>query len=393
MTRSLYRDAALADGQSDRLELGISLLVDNGSISWLGPSGDEPDPGDARIIDAGGATIVPSMVDAHSHLTLPGGSHWIERGFDSAAELTQVAEDNARLLLQSGVRWVRDVGSPRRVGQDGGERALAIQLRQRWRHRGRDVPYIRAAGTWLSRTGTLPEGLAIEVEDADALLAAAVQQLEEGADLIKLYLDGPDRETAPWTAGEVAKVVEAVHERGAKATAHATNLPGTRLCAAAGLDAVEHGFELDEAVARSMTEQGIFLVSTLAVMSSWRSFAATTAIPRFTEPDNRAAIETRREAGMASLRLARDSGVRIAAGTDFGGGSLRANQLPWEVEAMVEAGLEPWEALAAVTWRGGELLDEPDAGRLRVGGPADFFLVHGDPLSDPSALWRVWKVA
>nr|MBA3795946.1 amidohydrolase [Chloroflexota bacterium] len=65
----------------------------------------------------------------------------------------------------------------------------------------------------------------------------------------------------------------------------------------------------------------------------------------------------------------------------------------WEVESLVAAGLEPWEGLAAATWRGGQLLGEPDAGTIRDGGPADFFLVHGDPLSDPTALWRVWKVA
>ena len=88
------------------------------------------------------------------------------------------------------------------------------------------------------------------------------------------------------------------------------------------------------------------------------------------------------------------AGVAIAAGTDFGGGSLRANQLAWEVESLVAAGLEPWEALGAATWRGGELLGEPD-GRRRSprAGPADFFLVHGDPLSEPAALWRVWRVA
>jgi len=85
--------------------------------------------------------------------------------------------------------------------------------------------------------------------------------------------------------------------------------------------------------------------------------------------------------------------VRIAAGTDFGGGSARANQMPWEVENLVAAGLEPWEAIAAATWVGGELLGEAEAGVLRQGGPADFFLVHGNPLDDPSALWRVWRVA
>jgi len=93
------------------------------------------------------------------------------------------------------------------------------------------------------------------------------------------------------------------------------------------------------------------------------------------------------------VAAAHRAGVRIATGTDFGGGSTRANQLAWEVESLVAAGLEPWEALAAATWRGGELLGEPDAGALREGGPADFALVHGDPLSDPAALWRVWRVA
>ena len=92
-------------------------------------------------------------------------------------------------------------------------------------------------------------------------------------------------------------------------------------------------------------------------------------------------------------RLARAAGVRIAAGSDFGGGSTRAGQLAWEVESLVRAGLEPWRALGAATWRGGQLLGIRDAGRIREGGPADFMLVHGDPLSDPSALWRIWRVA
>jgi imidazolonepropionase-like amidohydrolase len=90
--------------------------------------------------------------------------------------------------------------------------------------------------------------------------------------------------------------------------------------------------------------------------------------------------------------LAQKAGVRIAAGTDFGGGSLRANQMAWEVECLVAAGLPPWQALGAATWMGGDLLREPAAGRLLVDGPADFFLVHGNPLQDPAALWRVWKV-
>lgn len=393
MDRTLYRDAALTDARSPHLQVGVSVLVSDGAIEWMGPSDSEPDPGDARVVDAGGTTIIPSMVDAHSHLSMPGGSHWIDRGQDPRPELEQVAEENARLLLAAGVRWVRDVGSPRRPDPAGGERAMTIQMRNAWVGRGRDAPYIRAAGTWLTKSGALPAGLTVEAEDGEALVAAALGQLAEGADLIKLYLDGPDKDTAPWTVDEVGAVVSAVHARGAKVTAHATRLHGTRIGAEAGVDAIEHGFEIDADTAATMATNGVFLVSTLAVMSSWQSFSTTTTIPRFVEAGSRSAIADRLEHGEESLRIARKAGVPIAAGTDFGGGSLRANQLAWEVEAMVRAGLEPWEALAAVTWRGGELLGEPGAGVIEVGGPADFFLVHGDPLSDPSALWRVWRVA
>ena len=142
-----------------------------------------------------------------------------------------------------------------------------------------------------------------------------------------------------------------------------------------------------------MARRGTFLVSTLAVPRSWATFATTTTIERFTSDEGKAVIAARRETAEASVAAAHRAGVRIATGTDFGGGSLRANQLAWEVEALVGAGLEPWEALGAATWRGGELLGEPDAGVLRDGGPADFVLVHGDPLSDPAALWRVWRVS
>lgn len=126
---------------------------------------------------------------------------------------------------------------------------------------------------------------------------------------------------------------------------------------------------------------------------SWLSFGRTTTLDRFTSRAGLRAIRERLERAEASVRLAHAAGVRIAAGSDFGGGSTRAGQLAWEVEALVRAGLEPWQALGAATWRGGQLLGVRDAGRIREGGPADFVLVHGDPLSDPAALWRVWRVS
>jgi imidazolonepropionase-like amidohydrolase len=245
----------------------------------------------------------------------------------------------------------------------------------------------------VTRSGTLPRGLTAEARNADELLALAIGQLDDGADLVKLYLDGPDAGTSPWSVAEVRRVVEAVHGRGAKVTAHSGRLAGARVGAEAGVDAIEHGWELDASVARTMATRNVALVTTLTALRSWLSFSRTTTISRFATTEGRRAVLDRLERAEASVAAAKAAGVKIATGTDFGGGSPRANQLPWEVEALVAAGLEPWEALGSAPWRGGELLGEPDAGVIRERGPADFCLVHGDPLSDARALWRIWHVA
>src|SRR3954469_5818771 len=389
----VYRDGALADGRSDRLQVAVSILTADGRIGWIRPSDDEgPLPADTEVVDASGSTIVPGMVDAHSHLTMPGGAHWIDRGYDSTEALLDVAGANARLLTDAGIRWARDVGSVRREDPEGGpDRALTISLRERWRGRP-GYPHVRGAGTWVMAAGTLP-GLSVEAANADELVAAALGQLDDGADLVKLYLDGPEKGVCPWTSNELRRVVDAVHARGARVTAHSGEYGGARAGAEAGVDALEHGFELDDETARLMAANGVRLVSTLCVLASWRAFATTTALPRFASDEGRARVDGRREAAVASVAAAHRAGVAIAAGTDFGGGSTRANQLAWEVEQLVEAGLEPWEALGAATWRGGELLGESDAGVVREGGPADLALVHGDPLSNPTALWRVWHAS
>ena len=391
---TLYRDAALADMAGPSLRKGVSVLVTDRRVTWVRPTSDEPAlPPDVRILDAGGSTIVPGMVDCHSHLTLPGGSHWIDRGADPPEELLEVAEHNGDLLGRAGVRWARDVGSPLAVDpRDGRRRALALRVRERWRS-DPARPKVRVAGTWISHSGVITGGLLIEADDGPALLKAATTQLDDGADFLKLYLDGPKKEEAPWTTEDVRAVVEMAHRRGAKVTAHSGFLVGARVGIDAGVDSIEHGFELDSDAVATMARQGTFLVSTLAIFRSWASFAATTTLPRFVGEEGKERIARRRERAIESVQLAHHAGVRIATGTDFGGGSLRANHLAWEVESLVEAGLTPSEALTSATIRGGELLGEPEAGRLVEGGPADFFLVHGDPLDDPTALWRVWRVA
>jgi len=391
--RVLYRDGALADGRAETLRRNVSILVADGRIDWIRPTDGEEDAAGAAIVDCAGATFVPGMVDCHSHVTGPGGANWIARFNDPPGVLLATAEHNGAIGLAAGTRWMRDVGSP--IGADpdgGGERALALVVRDRWAGRG-DRPYLRAAGSWIFRRGVSPMRGTVEAENSDELLAAAIGQLDAGADLVKLYMDGPDVAVSPWTASEVARVVEAAHGRGARVAAHSSRPSGAREAVLGGVDSIEHGFELEADIAAEMAGRGTTLVSTLAVMRSWLSFATTTTIGRFADAEGRTSIEGRLERAEASVRIAHDAGVPIATGSDFGGGSLRANQLAWEVTSLVAAGMEPLDALAAATWRGGELIGEPEAGVIREGGPADFFCVHGDPLSDPEALWRVWRTA
>ncbi|GAA0464039.1 putative amidohydrolase [Paractinoplanes deccanensis] len=369
--RVLVTSAALADGTADAFTPDVSLLAEGGVITRIWTGEDPPSVEGATVVDGSGATLVPGLVDSHAHVSLPGGARWVEHGFDPLGELLAVGEENGEMMVRAGIRWARDVGSPRRD-----RRAAALTLRDRWRGNP-ERPYLRAAGTWISRRGAMPPGLTVEIEHAADLVAAVRGQLDDGADLVKLYLDGPDADAAPFSVAEVAAAVDVVHARGAKVAAHATAQAGTRLAAAAGVDSLEHGNEIDGDTAALMASKGVTLVSTLAVAESWLTFGRDGAAEM-------------RETMRASVRAADAAGVTIAAGSDAGGGSLRANQLAWEVQSLIEAGVSPRTALAAVTWRGGDLLGIPGAGRLAVGGPAHFSLVHGDPLTDPAALWRVW---
>lgn len=380
VTGTLYRGAALADGTGPDLAREVSMLVDaEGVLRGLWPDGEPPDAADAVEVDASGATIVPGFVDSHNHLTMRGGAHWIEGGKGPREELEAAAEEAGELLTRAGVRWVRDVGSPRRDG-----RAVSFAVRDRWAERG-DRPVVRAAGTWLAKGAHLPPELFLVLDDGDDLEKAAIQQLEEGADLIKLYLDSG--KTAAFTIDEVSAVVRSAADRGAHVAAHATWAPGVKVAAEAGVASIEHGLEIDADTAAVMARSGVRLVSTLAVWRSMESFATTTTDPVWTGSTERSAQAA------ASTRQAREAGVVLAAGTDAGGGSVRhGSSMAWEISCLVEAGVPGWEAVAAATWRGGDLLGDPLAGRLVIDAPARAVFVHGDPYRDPGSLHRVWRV-
>jgi imidazolonepropionase-like amidohydrolase len=371
------RGAAFADGRSSTLRRGISVLMRDGRVAYVGPDGGAPDPSGAEIVDASGATIIPGLVDCHAHFTGLGGANWIARFGDPEADLLSRGAEAARDLARMGILSARDVGAPRR-----------LNLRIRDEHRGRtDAPTIVAAGTWLARRDKFPP-FVVFVDSAQELRQAAIAEIEAGADLVKIAVDtGRTGEEVTFTVEELEPTVSAVHERGKRITAHAQG-KGAALAVQAGVDSIEHGFGVDASTAGKMAGRAT-LVPTLSVLDSFLGFASTDG-GRFAE--SKAASEALLEQALAVVRTAKKAGVRIATGSDFGGGSVRPGHLAWEVQMLVRAGLEPYEALASATWIGGELLGLRDAGTVHEGGPADLVLVHGDPLSDPAALWRVWRV-
>src|SRR5207247_7320925 len=170
-------------------------------------------------------------------------------------------------------------------------------------------PGIRVAGAGIGHSGVLTGGLAIEADDGPALLKAASTQLDDGADFLKLYLDGPKKEEAPWSMEDVQAVVELAHGRGAKVTAHSGFLVGARVGIDAGVDSIEHGFELDSDVVVLLARQGTFLVSTLAIFRSWASFAQTTTLPRFVSDEGKERIARRRDRASESVRVAYRAGA------------------------------------------------------------------------------------
>lgn len=395
-TRVLYRRAAVVDGLSATRALDRSVLVENGRVAWVRPSDSEPDPGSAsglQIVDARGLTIVPGLVDGHCHLTSPGGPNYIQRFKDPPTELLETAERNGALARQAGIAWLREMGSRTAIDPiDGQRRAISLGIRDRWQGRP-DRPRVRAAGTWICAPGGLEPGLGIVVRDGDELLAAAIRQLDQGANLVKLYVEAKDSRESPWTPNEIRRVVDAARARGARVGAHAMWLATARAAVFGGVSAVDHGFNLDADICAEMRRRGTYLVTTLTVPRNWLRMGQTTSGTWWSTSAGKRYARRLLEKGNASVDIARRTGVRIAAGSDFGGGSTRAGQLAWEVESLVTAGLEPWQAIGAATWRGGDLLGATNAGRIVEGGPADFFLVDGDPYSDPSALWSVRRLA
>ena len=392
-TRALaIRAGRLFDGNSDRLLTNQVVLIEGDRISEVGPRDRVNIPAEAEIIDLSRATLLPGLIDAHTHIFLTGESHgrYDEQLLKESWQYRTIeAVVNAKKDLDAGFTTLRDVETEGAMYSD-------VDVRNAIDRGLIPGPRLQVATRAISTTGgyplegyspevTVPSGVQI-VDSPNAARQAVREQIKYGADLIKIYSthrhhftpEGKLVSIPTLTLEEVRAIVDEAHREGVKVACHAYGGEGLHNCIEAGVDSIEHGLDLDDASITKMVEKGIYLVPTLYVYEfepegDLRATGGKTSRARIHEP---------------SFRRAVARGVKIAFGTDVGP-FLHGTQAK-EFEYMVRFGMTPVQALRAATSVAANLMGWQDrVGSIEKGKLADLVAVSGDPLADITELERV----
>ena len=382
----LVRNVRLIDGTGADPVPSVNVAVVNGRVSWIGEGATAPsNHPHFEDINAEDLTLVPGTFDCHEHFAGDGGRHGVAAMNSDPPELLLVkAAGNAHRALMTGQTSARDVGSPR---------GISITLAQAVAAGSLPGPRITASGEWLQYPTTWGQSKIETVNTPEDMRRAILARIAQGAGLIKIGATGVDEDGADYgTMGaEVAKmVIDLVHSKNLKVTAHCTGFIGTKEVVEAGIDSVEHGTHIDEETARTMARHGTVLVPTL----SWRDYLYRASKRWGMAKEKVEASEAIREAHRASYQRCIAAGVKIAAGTDAGGGDpMRHGNIVRELEVMVDWGLSPMQAIQAATSVAADLVGtSDDVGTIEVGKLADFALIDGDPLSNIGDMRNLWAV-
>jgi len=378
--------ATLIDGTGRDAVADAVVVVAGDRIAAAGARRSTPIPADAERLDAKGRFLLPGMIDAHVHVSSPDFVPIKPKG-DPTAYMTVLAAQNLRSALQAGVTTVRDVCGPR----------MNLAVRSAI-ERGQLVgPRLYTAGKGICMTGghgsSDPDGVH-QVDSPDAVRQAVREERKAGVDLIKL-LTSHRTDHPEFRQEEIEAGVDEAHRFGLRVSIHAANLVTTAMAVEAGVDAIEHGSFLDEATAERMGRDGTFLVPTLWVKHDLaerlRRWQATPEKFPWGDAKDLAASATWFQRCVdqlpTTMALAREHGVRIAAGTDFVLADFPWCVLPEEVEFLTHLGLSNMEAIESATRVGAEVLGLEDRlGTVEAGKWADLILVDRDPLADIKAL-------
>ncbi|MBF5043391.1 amidohydrolase family protein [Aggregicoccus sp. 17bor-14] len=394
--RLALRAARLFDGRSDRVLPNAVVLVEGARIRAVGTG--LPIPAGTRIIDLGDVTLLPGLIDAHSHLLLEVGP---EEGGDpllatvaqrSTAERALLGAKLGREMLEAGVTTVRDVGN----SGVNGDVALRNAIGRGWVQ----GPRISACTRALAPHGgqlpalqpaaqSLVEQEYVTVSGVEEARRAVRQAIVDGADCIKVIVDNGH---TLLSLEELKVIVEEAHRMKRPVATHTTTEESARLAVQAGVDSIEHGYVLPEDVLGPMARKHIFLVPTDGPAEVCDSLAAPTG-----DAQRQRARQERCKQAFARahdrLRRAVAAGVRIAAGSDLYDvrpGLTRGQASVRWITAYAEAGLRPVDILRAATLNAAELLRVQDqVGSLEPDKLADLVAVAGDPLKDIRALEQV----
>jgi imidazolonepropionase-like amidohydrolase len=392
----IVRARTLIDGTSAQPRANQEILISGDRITAVYAAGTRPPPAGAEVIDLGSSTVLPGLIDCHTHIFLQGevpaaGGYDVQLLKFPASYRVARAVVAARRALEQGFTTIRDVETE---GAGYGD----VGIKQAINEGYIPGPRMFVATRSISTTGGYPlEGYAPEIvvpkgaqliDGPVEARKAAREQLDNGADWIKVYMthrswvdeQGALVSQPTLTVEELKAIVDETHGWRKKVACHAYNGIGLQRALDGGCDSIEHGLELTDAQVAQMVKQGTWLVPTLAVYYHDPD-----------PPDTPSGIRDRKRVAVhgVSFQKALRAGVKIAFGTDVGG-------FPWsesiaqEFPRMIEFGMTPMQAIQAATSRGAELLGKRgELGTIAPGAYADLIATPGDPVTDISALKNV----
>ena len=374
------------DGVTPEAHAGWVVVVAGGSIVAAGPEGEVAVPAGARKLRLDGTTLLPGLIDAHSHILLHDYAEaaWDDQVLKEPLALRVCrATNHLRADLMAGFTTMRDLGTE-------GAGYADVGIRRAVEQRIVPGPRLLVATRAIVATGSyapnafapewdIPQGA--EEADGDSLRRVVRDQIGRGADVIKIYAD--NGKGATFTEEEIRLVVATARSQGRPVAAHATTAEGMRRAALGGVSTIEHGEGGDAATFRLLAERGVAWCPTLTV------FEATARRNGYRPGVDPEPARLRR--ARAAFRAALDAKVTIINGSDVG--AFRHGELGRELELMVDFGLTPPQALMAATSVAARAIGLGErVGQVRPRFAADLVAVDGDPTRDIAAVRRVRMV-